>query len=181
MGISFNLFGIFLEETEDQLALVRWITAGLAIPGIRSLHGDAGYLLSNMIAKYSLAASQYRISDGALGYLLEINVDLGVTHKRSKFYGKGSPLIYEHPVPASVVRERLLKEEANEEAVRNLLRKAGPVTVLLRTEDDMLNNAGLKKSMPANWEWGDNYFARYQQVDIKVSDAVLHLDGKIKR
>jgi hypothetical protein len=171
----------FLEETEDQLALVRWLTAGLAIPGIRSLHGDAGYLLSNMIAKYSLAASQYRISDGALGYLLGLNVDIRLIHKRSKFYGKGSPLIYEHPVPASVVRARLLTEEASEEAVRNLLRQAGPVTVLLRTEDDMLSSAGLKKSMPAKWEWGENHFARYEQVNIKVSDVVLHLDGKIKR
>ena len=178
----FSIYLIFfLEETEDQLALVRWITAGLAIPGIRSLHGDAGYLLSNMIAKYSLAASQYRISDGALAYILGINIDLNLTHRRSKFYGKGSPLIYEHPVPASVVRERLLKEEASEEAVRNLLRQAGPVTVLLRTEDDMLNSAGLKKSMPAKWEWGGNCFARYEQVNIKVSDVVLHLDGKIKR
>jgi hypothetical protein len=170
-----------LDETEDQLALVRWISAGLAIPGIKSLHGDAGYLLSNMIAKYSLAAPHYRISASALRHFLDANVDLGAPHKRSKFYGKASPFIYEHPVPASVVREKLLQDGVDEAVVRNLLRQAGPVTVLLRTEDEKLTSAGLKKSMPKNWEWGQDYFARYTHVNIEVSDVWLHLVGKIKR
>ena len=44
---------------KDQTALLEWITAGLQISEVRSLHGDAAYLLNNMIAKYNLAASEY--------------------------------------------------------------------------------------------------------------------------
>ena len=47
-------------ENIDQIALRCWITSGLQIPEVRSLNGDAGYLFSNMIAKYTLAASEYR-------------------------------------------------------------------------------------------------------------------------
>jgi hypothetical protein len=55
-----------LKLNADQLALLKWITAGLLITGVRKLDGDAGYLLNNMIAKYTLAASEYRISERAL-------------------------------------------------------------------------------------------------------------------
>ena len=50
-------------ENEDQIALRRWLTAGLRIPEVADLHGDAGYLLNNMIAKYTLAASAYAVSE----------------------------------------------------------------------------------------------------------------------
>ena len=53
-------------ENLDQLALRSWLTAGLQIPEVVALHGDAGYLLNNMIAKYSLASDSYFISTLAL-------------------------------------------------------------------------------------------------------------------
>jgi hypothetical protein len=42
-------------ENPDQVALLKWISAGLQIDEVRNLRGDAGYLLNNMIAKYTLA------------------------------------------------------------------------------------------------------------------------------
>jgi len=170
-----------MEENKDQTVLVQWIAAGLAIPDVRLLHGDAGYLLSNMIAKYSLAASCYRISVAARIEFARMNVDLSSTFKRSTFYGKQSPFIYEHPVPASVVRKQLLQSSSDQKAVCNILKEAGPVTVLLRTEDEIINNAGLKKSMPENWVWGDNNLSRYAQLNIELSEEVLRVSGKIKR
>jgi hypothetical protein len=53
-------------ENIDQAALRKWIEAGLAIPEVRELHGDAGYLLNNMIAKYTLASSFYAISESVV-------------------------------------------------------------------------------------------------------------------
>ena len=48
-----------ISENANQRALRLWVTAGLAIPEVTQLHGDAGYLLNNMIAKYTLAADTY--------------------------------------------------------------------------------------------------------------------------
>ena len=54
-----------MELNIDQKALVKWLTAGLQIEEVRALHGDSGYLLSNMIAKVTLAADKYFISTKA--------------------------------------------------------------------------------------------------------------------
>ena len=48
-------------ENTDQRALRLWFTAGLRIPEVAALYGDGGYLLNNMIAKYTLAADTYAI------------------------------------------------------------------------------------------------------------------------
>ena len=90
----------------DQQALIQWITAGLKIKEIRNLRGDSGYLLSNMIAKITLADSKYFISDAALKILKQLKIDLDKTYKRSKFYGKKQPFVYEHSIPVSIVRAK---------------------------------------------------------------------------
>jgi hypothetical protein len=168
-------------ENKDQEALVQWISAGLSIPGVHALHGDAGYLLNNMIAKYSLAASEYRLSSQALALLVGDCVDLTVIHSRSKFYGKNSRFIYEHAVPVVLVRQRLLAGDADPESVRRTLRAAGPVAMIRRTEDDALRRAGLRATMPGGWRWGDNFLARYQEAGIVLADQVLRVRGKLKR
>ena len=84
-----------MTENADQRALRLWITAGLAIPEVVDGHGDAGYLLGNMIAKYTLAADAYAISQAALTRFEADGVDLVETHSRRRFYGKQSPFIYE--------------------------------------------------------------------------------------
>ena len=76
----------------DQIALIKWITAGLAIKEVRELHGGAPYLFSNMIAKVTLAADQYFLSVNALNRLNQDKVDLKKIYKRSKFYGKNYPI-----------------------------------------------------------------------------------------
>lgn len=168
-------------ENDDQIALRRWISSGLKIPEVRNLNGDAGYLFSNMIAKYTLAASMYRISSAALRWFHSNNVDLSVEYARSRFYGKGSPLMYEHSIPASVIRGLLLKADSREETVQDILSQSGYVVVVMRTEDEALSSLGLARKMPDSWCSGDNPFARYEMAGIQLSNAFLKVKGKIKR
>ena len=171
-------------ENADQRALRKWITAGLAIPEVARLHGNAGYLFNNMIAKYTLAADTYAISLEALAEFERRGVDLSVTHSRRAFYGlqRGrNPFIYEHAIPAGVVRNALLAGPRSTDAVSRTLREAGPVAVLLRTEDDRLREAGLNAKMPEVWKLDGNPLARYEAVGIVLSDRVLRVSGAICR
>ena len=168
-------------ENVHQMTLRSWIEAGLSIPGVRDLHGDAGYLLNNMIAKYSLAADTYQLSEGAEQEMRTLGVDFQAVHKRRSFYGKKQPFIYEHPVPAGVVRNELLAGNHPSDALQQLLVAAGPVAVLLRTEDQRLKEAKLDRTMPAGWKLGDNPFARYDAVGIRLSQRQLKVTGAICR
>lgn len=166
---------------DDQIALLEWITAGLQIKQVRNLSGDAGYLLNNMIAKYSLAASNYLLSNGALLRLNRDGIDLTSSHKRSKLYGKQSPYIYEHSIPASLVRTHLFSVQPVREDVAQILAAAGPVAMLLREEDEVLRSRGLRSSMPAGWCWGDDPLARYHAAGITIVVQRIRMEGKICR
>jgi hypothetical protein len=168
-------------ENPDQRALRLWLTAGLAIPEVTDLHGDAGYLLNNMIAKYTLAADTYAISTGALAEFQRRGTNLGQTYSRRRFYGKKGGFIYEHAVPAGIVREWLLSGDKSPNGVSVCLNAAGSVTVLLRSEDDQLRAAGLNAKMPEGWRMGDDPLARYKAVGITLSDQVLRVGGAICR
>ena len=168
-------------ENDDQVALRRWITSGLQIPEVRSLNGDAGYLFSNMIAKYTLAASAYRVSSQALSWFCDNKIDLSMVYARSRFYGKSSPLMYEHSIPSSIIRSLLLEAEPSAESVQKVLKQSGFVVVIMRTEDEALMRHGLARRMPDSWAFGDNPFARYQVAGIKLSNTYLKVKGKIQR
>jgi hypothetical protein len=171
-------------ENEDQIALRRWLTAGLRIPEVVDLHGDAGYLLNNMIAKYTLAASAYAVSASAEALLLQQGVDFERTYPRRAFYGKRggrNPFIYEHAVPAGVLRAELLRTSGDDQRILEILKDAGPVAVLLRTEDQLLRAAGLGSRMPDGWRIGDDPLARYQAVGIRVGHRMLYVEGAICR
>lgn len=173
-----------LAENADQRALRKWLTAGLVIPEVVQLQGDAGYLLNNMIAKYTLAADAYAISVEALVEFERRGVDLSVTHSRRTFYGvQGgrNPFIYEHAVPAGVIRDALLAGPRTEDAISCTLRDAGPVAVLLRTEDARLREVGLNARMPEGWRVGDDPLARYEAAGIALCDQVLRVSGAICR
>ena len=168
-------------ENSDQRALRQWIAAGLQIPEVVELHGDAGYLFSNMIAKYTLAADTYALSIGALAKFEDLGVDLSQTYTRSKFYGRKSPFIYEHAVPAGRIRSELLAGPRTPKAVGETLRCSGFVAVLLRTEDDRIKAAGLSRAMPEGWQLGESPLARYATAGIELSDGVLRVRGAICR
>ncbi len=170
-----------MAENIDQRALRLWLTAGLAIPEVAELNGDAGYLINNMVAKYSLAADEYRISTAALGEFLRRGVNLKETWTRRRFYGRGSPYKYEHIIPAGIIRDALIDSDRSEATVRGILENAGFVAVLLRSEDDRLKAAGLNNRMPFEWRLGDDPIVRYQVAGIELSTKVLRVSGAIMR
>jgi hypothetical protein len=148
------------------------------------LRGDARYLLNNMIAKYTLAASRYAVSERAKELLLQHGVDFEKTYSRRAFYGRqggDNPFIYEHAVPAGVLRTALLAVSGNDQLIKEILMGAGPVAVLLRTEDDRLRIAKLRSRMPKEWRVGDNPLARYHAVGIQISNQTLSMKGAICR
>ena len=166
----------------DQRALIQWITAGLKIKEVRDLKGDSGYLLSNMIAKVTLANSEYFISNEALKLINKMNIDLKKTYKRGKFYGKKQPFVYEHSIPASIVRSQLLDLAPLEQSeVENILSSAGSVAMILREEDKKLSGMKLARKMPQGWGWGDDEFARYKTAGIELSREKLLIEGPICR
>lgn len=170
-----------LVENIHQTALRKWLEAGLSISEVVALNGDAGYLLNNMIAKYTLAASSYVISVEALEQFRRQGIDLSQRYARRRFYGKRSPFIYEHAIPVGIIRGELLSRPNPSEGVRNVLMQSGHVAVLLREEDQRIRAAGLASRMPSNWSFGDDPLARYQTVGIEMSDQMLKVEGAIFR
>ena len=168
-------------ENEHQRALRLWITAGLSIPEIVDLKGDAGYLLNNMIAKYTLYEDHYAVSEAAKRKLRREGVNIKKTHIRRRFYGKKSPYMYEHSIPAKIVRTELLESDRAEATVAKILKQSGKVTLLLRKENNKLKDAKLRSAMPAGWKMGGDPEARYKEVGIGISKAILKVKGAIVR
>ena len=168
-------------ENIDQLALRKWITDGLQINEVRELNGDAGYLLSNMIAKYTLASSRYRLSAEAFTWFDSRGIDLTKEYARSRYYGKNSAVMYEHSIPSNIVRSVLLSLDPSETSIQSVLHSAGEVVVVMRGEDERLAAMGLARKMPEGWEYGDDPHARYAEAGIKLSESFLRVKGKIKR
>lgn len=64
--------------------------------------------------------------------------------------------MYEHSIPATVVRSELINSDYREKTVKMILEKAGEVTLILRIEDKKLNDCSLKKCMPSEWSFGSD-------------------------
>ena len=169
------------QENEGQRALRLWLTAGLAIPEVTQLHieSDAKYILGNMIRKYTLAARTYKISKVALLEFNRRGVDLTQRWARSRYHGKKLPFIYEHSVPASVIRKALLDSDRSASTAQRILRNSGYVAVLLREENKKLQVIGLNQKMPIGWKLGDGPSARYRCAGIEISAQVLKVKGAI--
>jgi len=53
-------------------------------------------------------------------------------------------------------------------SVRQIMEKYGEVCVITKQEDARLRKANLHNDMPSGWQIGDDAFARYQTVSIRV-------------
>ncbi len=106
------------------------------------------------------------------------------TYTRRTFYGKQggkNPFIYEHTIPAGVIREELIKRGRDDKIASQILAQSGVVAVILRKEDEMLRKAGYSSRMPIEWKIGGDHLARYKEVGIKLSNEVLKVKGAICR
>ena len=171
---------------KDQVALARWITVGLGIKEVRALHGDSGYLFNNMIAKYASAMENYSVSVEAENLLLEQGVKWQEVYTRGRFYCRGSSFMYEHAIPASIIRNQLLQVSQEQRisfdaVVEELDYSSHVVVVLRRPQNDKLKACGLNARMPDGWRWGDDPFDRYTKAEIAISKNVLKVKGAIMR
>ena len=161
-----------------QQALKHMIIAALQCVDFLTGYGDGNYIFSNMVAKYTLSTDKYRFTEAALQHFIANGGDVNKVHSRSSLYGKKSPYMYEHAIPASVTREAL---KSNPENVDFILENCGEVIIALRTEDDILTNNGLQKCMSEGWKFGDDTHARYTQCGIALSNTYLNMKGAIMR
>ena len=163
---------------KDKIALRYMIKAALECPEFIEGHGDGKYLFSNMVAKFTLADDHYRFTEGALKVFIENGGDVNKVYSRSSLYGKKSPFIYEHAIPARVVRDMIIE---NPDKVDEILDNVGEVFITLRTEDEILRKNGYQSNMSEGWEFGDSHTDRYDECNIKISNTVLEMKGAIKR
>jgi hypothetical protein len=76
-------------------------------------------------------------------------------------------LRHEHAIPRSLLAQRIVDKDMNEEGIVDFLRKHCHAAIVLDSEDGQLDKARLRKKMPENWDWesGDAY-ARYKEVGL---------------
>lgn len=171
-----------MKHNEAQRMWINIIHAVLSLKNFDLEVGDLKYVFSNMIAKYVSSKDYYYVSKG-VKKLIDSNEDLSVLiYKEGPkdhgklFYGKksiasklGSPTLFEHTVPMSIVRDQLLKaryrfqnaefdEESLYKVVENIMSSSGEVVVILKEEDARLT----KSKMPEEWKYGGDPFARYR-------------------
>ena len=89
--------------------------------------------------------------------------------------------MYEHTIPASIVRSKLLTIPPLEEEVINVLNAISNVVMILREEDNLLGSSGLTRKIPHGWEWGDDPLARYHSSGIELSKKRIMIKGIICR
>ena len=140
------------------------------------LRNDAGEILKwvarNLIAKYSLANDHYFTTQKTLLYLTSKGLDIKKRTNKNKKNG----YTFEHPIPAKVVLEELLKVKSSEDRLK-ILKFSDCVVILSNEENKNLR----RQSMPSNWKYFDNLYARYNEAGIKVLNEKIEMVGAVRR
>ena len=134
------------------------------------------YLLRNVIAKYSLANDNYSTTQFTLNQMKEKGLDITKRGQKSR----KNEYTFEHPIPAKVLFDLILKAK-NDEEITSILKYSDQVVILSHSEDKKLNELGLKKTMPKDWKYGDDVFARYKKANISILTEKVKMTGGIKR
>ncbi len=140
------------------------------------LKSDSGEILKwvtrNLIAKYSLANDHYFTTQTTLSLLNSKGLDI----KKRSNKKKKNEYTFEHPIPAKVVLDELLKVKTKEERLKIL--EFSDCVVILSNEE----NKNLKRqSMPSAWRYFDNLYARYEEAGIKVLNEKITMEGAVRR
>ena len=134
------------------------------------------WVARNLIAKFSLANDYYFITKFTKNQL-ELS---GIDYRKRANKIKKNNYTFEHPVPSKVVLNELLKVKKDSDRLE-ILKYSDCVVILSRDEDEKLSSAKLKSSMPKNWKYFDNIFARYESIGIDILDEKIKMIGAIKR
>jgi hypothetical protein len=134
------------------------------------------WLLRNQIAKYSLANDYYFSTQFTQDHIKKKGLDIT---KRS-IKTKKNEITYEHPIPSKVVFNLILKAK-NENEIISILKNTDYIVILSHIEDKKLREIGLVSSMPINWQYGDDTFARYKKAKINILIKKIKMVGAIRR
>jgi hypothetical protein len=93
---------------------------------------------------------------------------------------KKNLITYEHPIPSKIVSLELLKNP-NLEHINHILQITDKVVILTHEENILFKKHLLNSKMPNDWTFGDDTFARYKSVGIKVLQEKIKMHGAIKR
>jgi hypothetical protein len=89
----------------------------------------------------------------------------------------GKRLTHEHTIPLALLTEKVLNLEAGDkEAITEIFKNYCRAAIITREEDRKLNSAKLRSAMPPERRGGEDIFARYSIVGIKLlpPSAIRH-------
>jgi hypothetical protein len=180
-----NYVGQVLENglTEAQEMWFDTIVAVITQPKFTMGLGNMDYVLGNMVAKYVSSSKYYKITENAVKYVEALGINLNEPlHVKKHIYGQKKSTLLEHIIPASVIKNSLVKNKDNLNQIKHILHNAGFVVIATRAEDKLLKDAKLSDKMPENWTgFGDAPEKRYTAVNIQISSLVIEHCGQICR
>lgn len=151
----------------NQKKLFDLIVGIFSIENIEDYYSEAfiRYGILNYIARYSLASDQYFVTKKSLAHLKSLGV-LKENKLRRGVKSKSLKFTYEHPVPAKIIGDEIIKNCKDPGLIEKILMYTDVVTVLTKDENDILNQK-FRSRMPVNWKFfQDSPFARYEQSGI---------------
>lgn len=148
--------------------------------------GHMGYTFGNQVAMYVNLHPTYLITKGAENLLINNGYDLTKPHSRSSLYNirdefEKKILTYEHMIPSKVIRDMFetmyyTTGNISKDKVQSILEKC-EVTIMLQTENNLINSAGYKSQIPENCNIEKNPELRYEISGIELSDSVVKMYG----
>ena len=152
------------------------IHALIKVEGIFDHGSDTQYGLINYIAKFSLGADSYYISEHAYSKLS----DDPPYRRRGSFPKK--IFTFEHPIPANVTRSmlrELVYQDTSLDKVAKILTSTDYVVALTQEENNRIKKE-YKTKLPKDWKVGDDPFIRYKDTGIIISRKIS-VQGAIVR
>jgi len=140
------------------------------------------YGFLNYVAKYSLAADKYLITEKALDHITQKNF-LKNGSLRKGIKSKKNGFTYEHPIPSNIISSEILKFRENKNMITRILNWSDLIVVLTSEENSCLTHSGFERKMPDNWQFfKSNPFARYELAGL-LEKPLLAIDvyGQVTR
>lgn len=156
----------------------------LSVDDIVSYYAESAirYGILNYIAKYSLAKDTYFATQKSLRHLETLQL-LKDNKLRRGLKSTKLKFTYEHPIPANIIGEEIIKFHKKPDAIKKILSWTDVVTILTKEEDDILGQH-FRSKMPKDWKFFESpKFARYEQSGIACEANLLSIQvyGKVSR
>jgi hypothetical protein len=89
----------------------------------------------------------------------------------------GKRLRHEHFFPLGLLAEKVFNLETDDrKVIREVFDTFCRAAIVTREEDDLLNGAKLRSTMPSNWSFGQDILARYSVVGIELLPPSLNYE-----